>query len=55
MSRGNQGNAIFRDDRDRERFVETLGEACGKTGWLVHAYVLLGNHYCCGWTGCWGR
>ena len=45
MSRGNQGNAIFRDDRDRERFVETLGEACGKTGWLVHAYVLLGNHY----------
>jgi len=24
MSRGNQGNPIFRDDRDRERFVETL-------------------------------
>ena len=45
MSRGNQGNAIFRDDRDRERFLETLGEPCGKTGGLVHAYVLMGNHY----------
>ena len=45
MSRGNQGNEIFRDDRDRGRFLETLAEACGKTGWLVHAYVLMGNHY----------
>jgi len=45
MSRGNQGNEIFRDDRDRERFLETLAGACGKTGWLVHAYVLMGNHY----------
>ena len=22
-----------------------LGEACGKTGWWMHAYVLMGNHY----------
>ena len=45
MARGNQGRAIFGDDRDRRRFLETLGEACGKTGWRIHAWVLMGNHY----------
>ncbi len=45
MSRGNRGDAIFLDDKDRERFIDTLDEACTKTGWLVHAFVLMGNHY----------
>jgi REP element-mobilizing transposase RayT len=45
MARGNQGRVIYQDDRDRRRFLETLGEACGKTGWRIHAYVLMGNHY----------
>ncbi len=45
MARGNQGRAIFRDDQDRGCFLETLGEACEKTGWRIHAYVLMGNHY----------
>jgi len=45
MARGNQGRAIFGDDTDRKRFVETLAEACEKTGWRIHAYVLMGNHY----------
>jgi putative transposase len=45
MARGNQGRVIFKDDRDRQRFVETLGEACDKTGWRIHAYMLMGNHY----------
>jgi putative transposase len=45
MARGNQGRAIFRDERDRQRFLDTVGEACEKTGWRVHAYVLMGNHY----------
>jgi REP element-mobilizing transposase RayT len=22
-----------------------MGEACAKTGWRIHAYVLMGNHY----------
>ena len=26
-------------------FLRTLGEACEKTGWRVHAYVLMSNHY----------
>jgi REP element-mobilizing transposase RayT len=45
MARGNRGQGIFQDDRDRRCFLETLGEACEKTGWRIHAYVLMGNHY----------
>ena len=45
MARGNQGGLIFQDDPDRRCFLETLGEACEKTGWRIHAYVLMGNHY----------
>lgn len=45
MARGNHGQPIFQDDRDRQRFLQTLGEACAKTGWRIHAFVLMGNHY----------
>lgn len=45
MARGNQGRVIFADDADRQRFLETLAESCEKTGWHIHAYVLMGNHY----------
>ena len=45
MARGNHGQEIFADDADRKRFLETLGEACQRAGWCVHAYVLMGNHY----------
>ncbi len=45
MARGNQGRPIYADDSDRKMWLTTLGEACGKTGWRVHAYVMMGNHY----------
>lgn len=45
MSRGNRQESIYLDDKDCETFVDTLGEACLKTGWRVHAFVLMGNHY----------
>jgi len=45
MSRGNRRENIFRDEADRERFLGTLAEACGKTGWQVHAYCLMRNHF----------
>jgi len=45
MNRGDHREPIFRDDQDRECFVETLGEACRKTGWQVHAYCLMPNHF----------
>jgi putative transposase len=45
MARGNRRERIFRDETDRKFFCQTLGEACGRTGWRVHAWVLLSNHY----------
>jgi REP element-mobilizing transposase RayT len=45
MNRGDRRELIFMDDADRQRFVETLGEVCAKTGWQVHAYVLMSNHF----------
>ncbi len=45
MARGNQGGEVFRDSQDRKLFLTSLGEACAKTGWQVHAYVLMSNHY----------
>ncbi len=45
MARGNRREAIFLDDDDRRFFLHTLGEACGRTGWRLHAWVLMGNHY----------
>ena len=45
LCRGNRREAIFRDDKDREIFLATLGEICQRNGWRVHAYVLMSNHY----------
>ena len=45
MNRGDRREPIFKDDQDRRRFFETLGEACAKTGWQVHAYCLMSNHF----------
>lgn len=45
MNRGDRREPIFRDETDRRRFIETLGEACEKTAWQVHAYCLMLNHF----------
>jgi putative transposase len=45
MNRGDRREPIFLDDEDRQRFLETLGEACTKTGWQVHALCLMSNHF----------
>jgi REP-associated tyrosine transposase len=45
MNRGNRREAIFADAQDQTRFLETLGEVCQKTGWQVHAYCLMKNHF----------
>jgi putative transposase len=41
---GDRREPIFEDEANRRRFVETLGEACAKTGWRIHACVLMPNH-----------
>lgn len=45
MNRGNQLRAIFRDEKDRQVFVATLGETAQSAGWAIHSFVLMGNHY----------
>ncbi len=45
MARGNRRKPIVQDDQDRVTFLRTLAEACEATGFLVHAYVLMTNHY----------
>src|SRR5947209_14078547 len=45
MNRGDRRNPVFADDQDRQRFLETLTEACAKTAWQVHAYCLMRNHF----------
>jgi putative transposase len=45
MARGNRRETIFRSDHDRRLFLKTLGEVCAMTGWRVHAWVLMSNHY----------
>ena len=45
MARGDRREAIVQDDEDRSTWVRTLGEACERAGFRVHAYVLMTNHY----------
>lgn len=45
MNRGDRREPIFRDELDQKKFLTTLTEACTKTDWQVHAYVLMHNHF----------
>lgn len=44
-ARGNDRQAIVRDDDDRQRFVRTLAEMVENYQVLCHAWVLMENHY----------
>lgn len=45
MGCGNHGQEVFGDDQPRKVFLEAVEEACQKTGWCIHACVLMANHY----------
>ena len=45
MAPGNRREVIFAAEDDRHFFLKTLGEAYAMTGWRVHAWVLMSNHY----------
>jgi putative transposase len=45
MNRANGKGNLFETDVDRQDFVKTLAETCGKTGFQVHAYCLMRNHF----------
>ena len=44
-SRGDGQEDIFRDDGDRELFIDVLAEVAERFNWTFHAYCLMGNHY----------
>lgn len=45
IARGIERGEIFRDDQDRDRFVERLGELVEHTGTRLYAWCLLSNHF----------
>jgi REP element-mobilizing transposase RayT len=44
-ARGNNKEAIYHDDVERELFLRLLERAARKHRWIVLAYCLMGNHY----------
>ena len=45
MCRGNRGARVFAEARDKEIYLDTLGETVERTGWRIHAWVLMRTHY----------
>jgi REP element-mobilizing transposase RayT len=45
MARGNQRHEIYRDDRDRARFLELLDQIACEHAMTCDAYCLMPNHY----------
>src|SRR4030067_397582 len=44
-SRGNEKKLIFKDEKDREIFLDTLSQVDKRYNWLCHAYCIMNNHY----------
>jgi putative transposase len=45
MNRGDRREPIFKEAGDYQCFVATVGEACAKADWQVHALCLMPNHF----------
>ncbi len=45
IARGHRGENIFQTDRDKERFLEKLGEVIEKFNLRLHCFVLMNTHY----------
>jgi REP element-mobilizing transposase RayT len=45
MHRGNAGSDLFKNERDREKFLEYLGKAVSRYQIRIHTYCLMTNHY----------
>ena len=44
-SRGNEQKAVFKSNRDREKFLEYLESATKRYDAVIHTYCLMDNHY----------
>ena len=45
LNRGNYRAQVFNDEKTRAAFEACLFEACQKSNWLLHAFVIMSNHY----------
>lgn len=45
INRGNYRTDIFKTERTKAAFECCLFEACDKSGWLLHAFNIMRNHY----------
>ncbi len=45
MDRGDRREDIFVNDVDCPDLIKALAKACEKTGWQIHAYCLMRNHF----------
>jgi REP element-mobilizing transposase RayT len=45
INRGNYRSWIFRDVLTRKAFQTTLFEACERSSWRLHAFVIMSNHF----------
>ena len=44
-SRGDGREDIYLSDDDRQAWLETLAQVCGRFNWVCHAYCQMSNHY----------
>jgi REP element-mobilizing transposase RayT len=44
-ARGNERRPVFRDERNREKFVALLGRSCARSEVSLLSFILLGNHF----------
>lgn len=45
LNRGNYRADVFGSEGAKRAFLKCLGEVCAKTGWKVHGWCLMTNHY----------
>ena len=45
INRGNYRAQVFATEQTRAAFEACVWEACEKSGWLLHAFVVMNNHY----------
>lgn len=45
MARGIEQSSIFKDNRDRENFIERLTELASDNAWNIYAWALIPNHF----------
>ena len=46
-SRGNERKAVYKSQRDREKFLSYLESATDRYEAVIHVYCLMDNHYLC--------